>query len=128
MVIAFRKGEDFQKTLKNFLERNRINSGFFYGIGGFLKAELAFYDLKTKEYKNKKIPGPLEVVSLVGNVAQGAKGVIVHAHAALGKKDFSMIGGHLVNAIVGGTLELKLTQTEMLERKFDDETGLNLLK
>jgi len=129
MVLKFRRGDDFIPRLKNWLERNRINSGFFYGLGGFLKAELAFYDLKKKKYAKKKFPGgPFEVLSLVGNVAQGEKEIVVHCHAILGDKNYKTFGGHLVGATVGGALELKLTQTEMLERKLDDETGLSLLR
>jgi len=113
--------------LKEFLKRNRVNSGFFHGLGGLLKAELSFYDLKTKKYLKKKFTGPFEVLSLIGNVAQGEEGILIHAHAVLGKKDFSVFGGHLVSATVGGTLELKLSETEFLERKPDKDTGLHLL-
>ncbi len=128
MTVIFKKGDEFLPKLKNFLERNRVNSAFFYGLGGFLKAELAFYDLAKKKYLKKKFAGPFEVLSLVGNVAQGKDDIIVHAHAILGDKNFKTFGGHVINATVGGTLELKLTQTEMMERKFDGETGLHLLQ
>lgn len=129
MVVVFKKGDDFLPKLRKWLERNRINSGFFYGFGEFSKAELAFYDLKKKKYFKKKFGGgPFEVLSLVGNAAQGEGDVIVHSHAVLADKNFKTFGGHLVGAVVAGTLELKLTQTELLERRFDDETGLNLLK
>lgn len=113
---------------KEFLKRNRVNSGFFYGLGGFLKAELGFYDLKKKKYFKKKFSGPFEVLSIKGNVSQSDDDVFVHAHVVLGKKDFGTFGGHLMNATVGGTLELKFSETEFLERKPDKETGLNLLR
>lgn len=128
MVIRFKKGEDFMAKLRQFLERNRINSGFFYGLGGFQKAEIAFYDMAKKKFLKKKFPGPFEVVSLIGNVAQGAKDIIIHAHVALADKSYKVIGGHLISATVKATLELKLSPTEMLERVLDDETGLNLLE
>lgn len=128
MVIVFKKGDDLMKKLRKFLEQNRVNSGFFYGIGGFAKAELAFYDLKKKKYNKKKFIGPFEVLSIKGNIAQGPDDVFIHAHVVLGDKNFKTFGGHLIDAVVGGTLELHLSEEGMMERVFDDETGLNLLK
>lgn len=127
MVIKFKKGDDFSSKMKEFLVRNRINSGFFYGLGGFSEATIAFYDLKKKKYLKKKFKGSFEVLSISGNVAQGEE-VVIHAHVVLGDKSFKTFGGHLMDAVVGGTLELKFSQTEMLERAHDDETGLDLLK
>lgn len=128
MIAVFKKGDDLFSQFKKFLQKNRVNSGFFYGLGGFDKAELAFYDLSKKKFLKKKYIGPFEVLSLIGNVSQGDEGIVIHAHAALGKKDFSVIGGHLLNATVKATLEIKIEEGGMLERKFDETTGLNLLE
>lgn len=128
MTIILKKGDKFSEKFRGFLEKNRINSGFFFGLGGFQKVEMAFYDLRTKKYNKKKFIGPFEVLSLVGNVAQGEDGVFVHAHIVLGDKNFKTFGGHLVDGVVGGTLEINLNESGMMERQFDDETGLNLLK
>lgn len=128
MVIVLKKGDDVLPKLREWLERNRINSGFFYGIGGFQKAEIAFFDMAKKKFLKKKLPGPFEVLSMTGSVSQGEKGIVIHTHVALADKGFKVIGGHLMAATVKATLELKLTQTEILERVHDDETGLDLLK
>lgn len=128
MVVIFKKGDDFLPKFKEFLKRNRVNSGFFYGLGGFLKVELAFYDLAKKRYLKKKFSGPFEVLSIKGNVSQSDDDVFMHTHVVLGKKDFGTFGGHLISATIGGTLELELSEVEFLERKLDKETGLNLLQ
>lgn len=128
MTCILKKGDDFTGKFREFLKRNRVNGGFFYGLGGFLKVELAFYDLRTKKYNKKKFIGPFEVLSIKGNIAQGEDDIVVHAHVVLGDKNFKTFGGHLINATIGGTLELNIVDAGMLERKFDDETGLNLLK
>ena len=128
MVIALKKGDDVIPRLKSWLERNRVNSGFFYGIGGFQRAEIAFFDMEKKKFLKKKFPGPFEVLSFIGNVSQSEDGIAIHAHVSLADKSFKVVGGHLIGATVKATLELKLTQTEILERVFDDETGLDLLR
>ncbi|MEK7654219.1 MAG: DUF296 domain-containing protein [Patescibacteria group bacterium] len=128
MTIILKKGDKFSEKFRGFLEKNRINSGFFFGLGGFQKAEIAFYDLRTKKYNKKKFIGPFEVLSLIGNVAQNDDEIMVHAHIILGDKNFKTFGGHLVDGVVGGTLEINLNESGMMERRFNDETGLNLLK
>lgn len=128
MVIVLKKGDKFKDSLQEFLRRNRVNSGFFFGLGAISRPELAFYDLAKKKYIKKKFPGLFEILNITGNVAQSGEGVVVHAHVVLGDEKFRTIGGHLVDAVIGGTLELNLIESGLMERKFDDETGLNLLK
>lgn len=128
MVVKFRRGNNFIGEFKEYLQQHRVNSGFFYGLGGFSEATLAFYDLKNKKYLQKKLKGSFEVLSLTGNIAQSDEGIVIHAHAVLGDKNYRTFGGHLIEGVVAGTLEIKLTQTEMLERAHDSDTGLNLLK
>ncbi|MDO8467238.1 MAG: DUF296 domain-containing protein [bacterium] len=128
MIAVFKKGDNFTEKFGEFLRRNRVNSGFFHGLGGFSKVEIAFYDLRTKKFNKKKFIGPFEVLSLVGNIAQGDDDIVVHAHVVLGDKNFKTFGGHLLNGVVGGTLELNISESGLMERKFDDETGLNLLR
>lgn len=128
MLCVLKKGDDFTDKFREFLKRNRVNGGFFHGLGGFQKVELAFYDLRAKKYNKKKFVGPFEVLSINGNIAQGEDDVMVHAHVVLGDKNFKTFGGHLMNGVVGGTLELNIIEAGLMERRFDDETGLNLLK
>lgn len=128
-VLRFDKEDDYPALLKQFLEEQKIDSAFFCGIGGFLEAEIAYYDLEKKKYISKIFPGPLEVASLTGNVALGEEGIIIHNHVVLGDKDFNSISGHLLNAKVAATLEIYLLQIDKkgLKRRSDYQTGLNLL-
>ena len=129
MVFIFKRGQDFLAELKKSFIAEGIKSGFFYGLGALNNAELAFYDLENKCYLNQKFEnGPYEVLSLSGNVAEKEQDLAVHCHVVLGNKDFSVFGGHLVNAEVGGTLELFFEPFGGLKRQLDKATGLNLLK
>lgn len=128
MLIVLKKGDKFQESFREFLRRNRVNSGFFFGLGAVSRPELAFYDLTKKKYLKKKFPGLFEVLSITGNVAQSGEDVAVHAHVVLGNDKFQTIGGHLVDAVIGGTLEINLIESGLMERKLDEGTGLNLLR
>lgn len=126
MMLVFKKGDNFLEKLNKKLAAQNITSAFFYGFGGFLEAELAFYDLEKKKYLTKTFAkGPYEVLNVTGNVA----GEVIHCHATLGDRKYRAFGGHVQRAVVGGTLELNVLQLEQsLQRSRDEETGLNLLQ
>ena len=128
-LLRFDKGENYPFSLINFLEKEKVKNAFFYGLGGFLEAEIAYYDLEKKKYLSKKFKGPFEVASLIGNVAFKEKELIVHNHVVLGYRNFNTISGHLLNAKIGGTLEIYLVKIKgkKIKRVFDKETGLYLL-
>src|ERR687886_307818 len=70
----------------------------------------------------------VEVLSIVGHVTREPGGRNVHAHAVLGKRDGTAVGGHLLEGHVEPTLELVLTESPShLRRRKDEETGLALI-
>jgi len=129
-VVCFDKGEKWPDVFLDFCDSNDIQSAFFYGLGGLIDPEIAYYDLEgKKEYVTQRIEGIYEVLSIVGNIAQYEEKLAVHSHITLGKKDYSVVGGHLVRATVGGTLELYVNILDsIMERRIDEDTGLNLLQ
>jgi hypothetical protein len=65
---------------------------------------------------------------LIGDIATEDGEPALHAHAVLGRRDGSTVGGHLKRAIVWPTLEVIVTETpEHLRKRIDDETGLALI-
>ena len=48
---------------------------------------LGWFNLETKEYDRIKINEQVEVLSLVGNVAEHDEHAKVHAHIVVGKRD-----------------------------------------
>jgi uncharacterized protein len=58
-----------------------------------------------------------EVLSLLGDVAEGADGPILHMHTVLGLSDGTTRGGHLLEGKVFPTLEVIVTETPAELRK-----------
>ncbi len=58
-----------------------------------------------------------ELLSLVGDVAEGEDGPSVHAHVVLGLADGTTRGGHLLEAWVYPTLDAVVTETPAHLRK-----------
>lgn len=129
-ILVFKKGDHYHDSLMQFIKETGIGSALFSGIGGFLKAELSYYDLESQEYIDKSFDdGPYEVASLTGNISEKDGSPVIHNHVVLGDKQYKAIAGHLKDAVVGGTLELeiRLIGKEMLTRETNKETGLDLL-
>lgn len=127
-VIRLETGEQILATLSGLCERDKIGSGFFSGLGAVGEAEIGHFDPVAKAYSTIKVIEPCEIVSFHGNVSWQDDRPFIHAHIGLGRKDFSLLGGHLREAVVSATCEVYLTsfRDEIVRRK-NVETGLSLL-
>lgn len=127
-LVRLLRGEKIIEKLQKFCELNNINSAIFTGLGGASDIELGYYNLITKEYEWKKFPEVHEVLSLNGNVSLADSRPVIHAHMNISNRNLESFGGHLKEAIVGGTLEIFISPISAnLTRIMDDEIGLKLL-
>ncbi len=127
-VIRLAKGEEILKSLTDFCSQNSILSGYFWAIGAVDSAKIGFYDLNKKEFNFKNFNTPYEIASLIGNISQADGKPFLHIHTVLSDENFTCIGGHLEEAVVGATCEVYLVDLGInIERKFDQEIGLKLL-
>jgi predicted DNA-binding protein with PD1-like motif len=128
-ALIFDIGDEVLQGLTAFAREQGLNAAYFTAIGAFQNATLGYFDWEKKDYQKIPVSEQVEVVSLVGDVAEGPQGPKVHAHVVLGRRDGSALAGHLLEAHVRPTLEVTLTETPAhLQRKHDDETGLALIR
>lgn len=129
-LLRFEKGELLISELTKFIKEKDIQSGWVSAIGGLAWAELGFYDLSSQEYSWQKFEELLELTSLLGNIAWSGDSPVLHLHANVSDASFHAYGGHLKEAEVAGTVELKIGKLgyeSRIERTLDENTGLNLL-
>ncbi len=127
-VIRFEDGEVFPDQLLSFLKAQSIRGGAFSGLGAFRRSVIAFFDTEAREYQDIELDEQLEVLALVGNVAVYEQAPLVHAHAMLGRRDGTALGGHLRRATVRPTLEVFLhVVSDPLRRTLDPKYGLPAL-
>ena len=129
-VIRLEQGDDILKSLRQFSDRQRIKAAFFEGIGSLYKVKLGHYDFKdTKTYKYETFDEDLEILILSGNVSTMNDRALPHAHVTLGRRDFSVIGGHLEEDSLANMVEVNLLKMPgKLEKAKDSNIGLNLLQ
>jgi predicted DNA-binding protein with PD1-like motif len=129
-ALIFDTGDEVMAGLLAFAKEQRLAGSRFTAIGAFREATLGYFDWQKKDYQKIPVREQVEVLSLVGDIAQDEKGAPkIHAHVVLGKSDGSAHGGHLLSAVVRPTLEVMLTEApKHLQRQFDPESGLALIR
>ena len=127
-LVRLEPGEEVLESLVRFADAHRIGFGALRAIGTFERVTLGYYDTEDKVYRNHGLEEPVEVLSLSGNICKAEDGQrMVHAHTVVGRSDYSTMGGHVVEATVGPTLEVIVeTATATIRRRQDADTGLQL--
>lgn len=127
-LLVFQTGDDFLPLLTAFATRNQFEGASFSAIGAFVQSTVAYWNWDTKEYEHIEVGEQVEVLSLSGSIARSGAEPKLHAHAVLGRRDGSTIGGHLIRGTVRPTLECFVVQYgPRLTRTRDVTTGLWLL-
>jgi predicted DNA-binding protein with PD1-like motif len=114
LIVRLKPGEDFFESLSSL----HLTAGVLVGGIGMLRdVTLAFWT--GKEYKEHKVSGPAELLSLQGNFSLREGKSHIHCHAILGLEDGSTVGGHLSKATVHETNEIYIKKLSgiVMERK-----------
>ena len=128
-VIRLEMGEDILGSIKGFAKAKKIRGAMFEGIGSLNKARLGHYDFRTKNYKYELFEEDLEILALTGNISTMDNKPLPHAHATLGRRDLTVVGGHLDEGSIANMIEIGLyVLPGRLVKSRDEEVGLNLLQ
>ena len=129
VILRFDSGEKVIKGLSAYCTDNKITAGHFTGLGACQSIILSYYDLENKQYLDEAFSEDMEIVSLTGNVAIMAKKPAIHCHGIFADDNYQTSGGHVKELLVSATCEIHLTILDgILERSYDQKTGLNLLQ
>jgi predicted DNA-binding protein with PD1-like motif len=127
-AVVMDKGDDAAVQLLAFARQNGVSGAGLTAIGACQEATLAYFDPEQKQYHDIPVTEQVEVLSMIGDLAEKDGEPALHAHAVLGRRDGSVVGGHVKQAIVWPTLEVIVTETpEHLRKRVDEETGLALI-
>src|SRR5438045_8737864 len=127
-AIVWARGDEAIGALQQFVREQQIDAASLTAIGAFERAVIGYFDWDRKDYKRIPVDQQVEVLSLIGDVAEADGKPALHIHAVLGRSDGSVAGGHLLEGHVRPTLEVILTQPPAhLRKRKDPETGLALI-
>lgn len=127
-VIRIDKGEKVMAALTNWCKEQGVRSGFFSGIGAVEHASCGYYNLEEKKYYFTTYNQPLEVISMIGNVAIKDGEPFLHVHAVFSDTENNAFGGHVEEMTVGVVLEVSLEPlSKEVVREHDECIGLYLM-
>ena len=128
-VVVLDSGEEAAAALKGFADEAGLNGASLTAIGGFERAVVGWFDFARKEYRPNAVDEQCEVLSVMGDVAEGDDGAAsVHMHAVLGLSDGTTRGGHLLSGVVHPTLEVTIVESPAhLRRKKRPGLGCALI-
>ena len=127
-VLSLDNHVSIVEALTDFCTKKCIQAGTVSGIGAIGSATFRFLDPATKQYVDKTFDEQMEIANLTGNLSLKDGKPYLHLHATAGRRDYTCVGGHLLDARVNGACELVVEHFVMnrFGRRFDPETGLNL--
>jgi uncharacterized protein len=128
-VLVLAPGEEAKSTIVAFAKKNDLMAASFVALGAFERAKIGYFDWQKKEYLPIAVDEQVEVISLVGDIAENDKHEAdFHGHTVLGRRDGSTRGGHLLEGVVRPTLEVTLTETPAhLRRRMHSDINVALI-
>lgn len=119
LVVRLLDGEKLPEALSRLPQSGAV----VCGVGMLREVVLGYWE--AGKYLEEKIPAPVELLSLQGNIGEGPEGAVVHLHVVVGEKGGRALGGHLLSAVVHNTVEavvLELSGVRLLRKP--EPTGL----
>jgi uncharacterized protein len=116
-VVVCDPGDEAVAVLTQFARAERLEASQVTAVGAFERATVGWFDRTAKQYRRIPVDEQCEVLSLIGDVAEGPEGPSLHAHVVLGLADGTARGGHLLEGWVFPTLEVVVTETPARLRK-----------
>jgi len=127
-AVVFDRGDEPVAGLESFAREQGLTAASFTGIGAFSDATLGYFDWESKEYEEIPVSEQVEVLSLIGDLAEKDGEPALHAHVVVGLRDGSARGGHLLRGVVRPTLEVVLHRSPAhLRKRHDPASGLALI-
>lgn len=128
-VIRIDKGEEVVESLNKFIKEKDVKAGSITGIGAAGLIEAGLFNTKTKIYDSKTFEDDYEITNFSGNITTMNGKHYLHLHITFADKELRAYGGHLNKAVISGACEIVVDEIDAtIERKLDEEIGLNILK
>jgi predicted DNA-binding protein with PD1-like motif len=128
-VLILDQDEEAFAAISAFANEQAISAASVAAIGAFESAKVGWFDLAARRYNPISVDEQCEVLSLIGDIAQGDDGeASLHLHAVLGLRDGTVRGGHFLGGKVRPTPEVTIIETASnLRRRKRADLGIALI-
>lgn len=129
IIARIDKGEEILEKVKELALKEDIKLASVRALGATNEFIVGVFKTKEKKYYSNEFKGDFEIVSLTGTINTMNGEFYSHIHFSAGNDKGEVFGGHLNKAIVSATCEMVIQIINgKVDRKFDDEIGLNLFE
>src|SRR3984957_13537206 len=127
-IVVCDPGDEAFGTLTQFARAQDLEAAQITAVGAFSHAVVGWFDRETKQYRRILVDEQCEVLSLIGDVAEGPDGPSVHVHVVLGLFDGTTRGGHLLEGRVFPSPEVIIREAPAELRKvINPDIGIALI-
>lgn len=129
IVARIDKNEEILEQVKAIALKENIRLASVQALGAVDDFTVGVFKTAEKKYMANNFKGYYEIVSLTGTIDSMNGEFYAHLHMSAGNEHGEVLGGHLNRANVSATCEMIITIIDgAVDRAFDEEIGLNLLK
>ena len=129
IVCRIDRGEEIIEKIKEIALKEKIKLANINALGATNEFTVGVFKTDEKKYYSNEFRGDFEIVSLTGTINTMNGEFYTHIHMSAGNEKGEVFGGHLNRAIVSATCEMVINIIDgVVDRKFNDEIGLNLFK
>ncbi len=129
IIARIDKGEEILTTIKEISLKENIKLASVQALGATDEFTVGVYKVDEKKYYANEFKGYFEIVSLTGTINTMNGEFYTHIHMSAGNDKGEVFGGHLNKAIVSATCEMVIDIIDgNVDRKYDEETGLNVFR
>jgi predicted DNA-binding protein with PD1-like motif len=129
IAVRLDPGEELITEILAVFQAEHLASAEVRGLGAVSECTLGLYDLEAHVFLPTEFHEAGEIVSLIGTVTRKDGQPYPHLHMAIGRRDCSTVGGHLIRAVISATAEIMIEPIDgTIERRQNPATGINEMK
>ena len=128
IVARFERGEEVHAALKEIALKEDIKLASISALGATDDFTIGVYKVDDKSYTELNFKGIFEILSINGTITTKDGEYYPHLHISVADDKGSGFGGHLIESNISVTCEMVIDIIDgRVDRKMDDEIGINLL-
>lgn len=105
-LLVLEPGDELVRCLIQFAREHEVDAAVLSGVGSIAELEVGGDARRDRDHARHLLEEPLETCSLNGTLTLLDGEPFPHLHGSFARRDMSVIGGHVFQAVCAGTLEL----------------------
>lgn len=129
IIARIDKGEEILSMVKAIAEKEKIRLASVSALGAVRSFTVGVFKIDEKQFSPNDFEGTFEIAALIGTIDTMNGQFYTHLHMSAADENGKTVGGHISRAVVSATCEMVINVIDgEIDRQFDDETGLNLMR